>query len=110
MIVSIPTALSALCLNGDMLTKIINSDLLKGLMSLYSDINYVEALSKCSPALGTGIDELLRHHPTLKPPGIAAIIKMLEDVSALVSSTSTDGKQPSNEVVVTLINNAVKVF
>lgn len=75
----LPSVLSALCLNQAGLDAFIAANPIDGLLPVFVDQTYLGCMSSETPELlGTALDELMRHQPSLREPGIAATINLLE--------------------------------
>eukprot|EP01114_Cavostelium_apophysatum_P006773 TRINITY_DN1823_c0_g1_i4.p1 TRINITY_DN1823_c0_g1~~TRINITY_DN1823_c0_g1_i4.p1 ORF type:complete len:3344 (-),score=945.09 TRINITY_DN1823_c0_g1_i4:44-10075(-) len=77
---AIPTALSALCLSTDGLAKVTEVNPLPDLLSVIYATKFASVANKAAISLGMEMDELLRHHPSLKTLGIDAVVQVLERV------------------------------
>ncbi len=94
-ITAIPNAFGAICLNSQGLELFEAVELLPLFFSLFTRPAHCEALrdSDVGGALGSTMDEFVRHHPTLKPRVISAIMSLIKDVlrlgSEAVNTTET---------------------
>jgi hypothetical protein len=75
-------------LNPAGLNKITESNVIPLLFSIWVSPDHISSVHKSPSVLGPALDELLRHQPALKQQGIAACIKMLEDLCALGQADS----------------------
>lgn len=93
-ICALPTAISSLCLNPAGLAAVVDSNVLGALMSLFTDPKYRKVIRSGDTAsrLGAGVDELLRHHPALRPIGIKAIIASLRRVCKMGGVALSDAE------------------
>ena len=86
------------------------SNVIGSLIEIHSSPKYVKAILKSHGGIGGLIDELLRHHPTLRPNAIASCIKMLEDVLAFASEKEKEEKTENEDTtLVDMINNVGRV-
>lgn len=84
-ICSIPTTLSALCLNVAGLKRVQDSRSLETLLPVLTGRKYVKALSGDTPSLlGAGLEEMLRSAPSLRPTGVDVVLAVLRYVSWLL--------------------------
>lgn len=81
-VMSIPGAFGAICLNSVGLTMFQEKFDLKRLFDIFTSIPHVRAFQDNDGAsnLGMTVDELVRHQPSLKPTVLTAVIAMLEQV------------------------------
>lgn len=80
-LLTIPTTLSAICLNSSGLQSVVDSKALPLFLSIFTVPKYASALRGRAPSiLGNGVGELIRHHPSLKPVGVDACVKILDDI------------------------------
>ncbi|KAF8948924.1 hypothetical protein BGZ47_001133 [Haplosporangium gracile] len=81
-VMSIPGAFGAICLNSAGLTMFKEKFDLKRLFDIFTSIPHVRAFQDNDGAsnLGMTVDELVRHQPSLKPTVLTAVIAMLEQV------------------------------
>lgn len=84
---------------------------LASVIQLYAHPRYSPALSKASATFGTTLDELLRHHPSLKTIGILAVIKMLEDLTSLkyIDDSVKMEQSQYEDLIIEMIGNSAKV-
>eukprot|EP01087_Luapelamoeba_hula_P018001 TRINITY_DN5737_c0_g1_i6.p1 TRINITY_DN5737_c0_g1~~TRINITY_DN5737_c0_g1_i6.p1 ORF type:complete len:3934 (-),score=815.66 TRINITY_DN5737_c0_g1_i6:63-11864(-) len=96
-IAALPAALSSVCLNTDGLASVIEKKAIANIFSMFTNPQFQEVL-RGDPAqgLGSGMDELFRHHNSLRPVGVAAAIKEIETICTLggvpVDSVQTNEK------------------
>lgn len=81
-VMAIPGAFGAICLNSAGLMMFKESFDLKRLFDIFTSIPHVRAFQDNDGAsnLGMTVDELVRHQPSLKPTVLTAVIAMLEQV------------------------------
>lgn len=83
-IAAIPAAIGALCLNEAGLVQLNERTAIKALFEMFTSEKHVRALRErdCASVLGSSLDELIRHQPTLKTTvlehGIALVEKLKE--------------------------------
>jgi E3 ubiquitin-protein ligase HUWE1 len=79
---AIPNALGALCLNEAGLQQFNKRDVIPRLLSLFASERHARILMERENAsmVGATVDELMRHHPSLKQPVLDAIIGMLDKI------------------------------
>jgi E3 ubiquitin-protein ligase HUWE1 len=83
---AVPNALGALCLNQEGLRQLsTRPTIIPGLMSIFTSPRHIKLLADKENAVlvGTAIDELIRHHPTLKTTvldSIKSILSRIEDM------------------------------
>ena len=89
---SLPNVFSALCLNNRGLDAFVACKPFERLFKVLLSPDYLPAMKRRRSAepmgdtasnLGTAMDELMRHQPSLKTAATTAIIKLLEEVCAL---------------------------
>ncbi|XP_067024084.1 E3 ubiquitin-protein ligase HUWE1-like isoform X5 [Acropora muricata] len=89
---SLPSVLSALCLNTRGLQAFMSCKPFDKLFRVLLSPDYLpamrrrrtsESLGETASNLGTAMDELMRHQPTLKTDAMKAIIKLLQEVCSL---------------------------
>ncbi|EGN99872.1 hypothetical protein SERLA73DRAFT_88605 [Serpula lacrymans var. lacrymans S7.3] len=86
---AIPNAVGALCLNQvgqDQLSA--RPSIIPGILSIFTSERHLKVLQEKENAvlIGTGIDELIRHHPSLKAPVFDAIKSTLGKIEELGQS------------------------
>jgi len=91
----IPNSLDALCLNNAGLQAVRDRNALGCFVKIFTSKAYVRALTNDTPgSLASGIDELMRHAPSLRGAGIDMCIGILKTIAviggAAVESTATD--------------------
>ncbi|KAG0275588.1 hypothetical protein BGZ95_008615 [Linnemannia exigua] len=81
-VMSVPGAFGAICLNSVGLTMFKEKFDLKKLFDIFTSIPHVRAFQDNDGAsnLGLSVDELVRHQPSLKPTVLSAVITMLDQV------------------------------
>lgn len=80
----IPNSLDALCLNISGLQAVRDRNALSCFVKIFTSKVYVRALANDTPgSLASGLDELLRHAPTLRGPGIDMCIEILKTIAAI---------------------------
>ncbi|KAK3832797.1 MAG: hypothetical protein J3R72DRAFT_372754, partial [Linnemannia gamsii] len=81
-VMSVPGAFGAICLNSAGLTMFKEKFDLKKLFDIFTSIPHVRAFQDNDGAsnLGLSVDELVRHQPSLKPTVLSAVITMLDQV------------------------------
>ena len=88
------SALNSICLNANGLASVIESEALLALFSTFTNPKFKKALraSETASVLGTGLDELMRHHPSLRPIGVAAAADLLKRIALLGGVEITEEK------------------
>ncbi|KAK3268281.1 E3 ubiquitin-protein ligase upl1 [Cymbomonas tetramitiformis] len=97
----VPTTLTALCLNPQGLERVrssggesCESGALACFVPIFTSRSYLRPLQGETPsAIGTGLDELVRHVPALRPAGIAMAIDILTAICALGSAPMKEGSE-----------------
>lgn len=81
-ICALPSAISSLCLNPAGLAAVVDANVLGALLALFTSQKHRKVIKSGDTAsrLGGGVDELMRHHPALRPIGIKAITNSLRRV------------------------------
>jgi hypothetical protein len=80
----IPNSLDALCLNISGLQAVRDRNALGCFVKIFTSKVYVRALANDTPgSLASGLDELLRHAPSLRGPGIDMCIEILKTIAAI---------------------------
>jgi Domain of Unknown Function (DUF913) len=70
----VPNTLVALCLNAGGLERVRSVGALSALVPIFTQRQYLRALASDTPsAIGAGLDELLRHVPTLRREGVNTV-------------------------------------
>eukprot|EP00850_Spirogloea_muscicola_P012629 SM000082S22871 [mRNA] locus=s82:404008:421363:+ [translate_table: standard] len=83
-ICSVPNALIALCLNTSGLQDVQSAGALKCFIPVFTNKQYMRALSGETPSvLGAGLEELMRHVPNLRPNGIDMSLDILRTISSI---------------------------
>ncbi|SGY62078.1 BQ5605_C007g04651 [Microbotryum silenes-dioicae] len=79
---AIPNAVGALCLNAAGLALFNERPIIAKYFSIFTSERHVRALTERDNGnlLGTSIDELIRHHPTLKDKVFESIMQSLKDI------------------------------
>ncbi|KAL2314487.1 E3 ubiquitin-protein ligase ptr1 [Schizosaccharomyces pombe] len=87
-ITSIPLAFGAICLNSQGFDLFLEKNPIPQLFSIFTSLNHCKSLISSDNAaiLGTYIDELMRHQPSLKDPIVKMIFKACDQVSALLDN------------------------
>ncbi|XP_056366849.1 E3 ubiquitin-protein ligase HUWE1 [Oenanthe melanoleuca] len=89
---SLPNVFSALCLNARGLQSFVQCQPFERLFKVLLSPDYLPAMRRrrssdplgdTASNLGSAVDELMRHQPTLKTDATAAIIKLLEEICSL---------------------------
>lgn len=92
-IVAVPHALGAICLNHSGMDMFLNrSRALDSFFEIFESQDHVRSMrleEDLLRLLGNSFDELVRHHPDLRGPVLAAIMNMLKRVGFLSESLST---------------------
>lgn len=84
----IPNSLDALCLNNSGLQAVRDRNALGCFVKIFTSKAYVRALANDTPgSLASGLDELMRHAPTLRGPGIDMCIEILKTIAAIGGAT-----------------------
>jgi Domain of Unknown Function (DUF913) len=96
-ITCIPPCLEALCLNGNGLQMVKDRNALKIFLRIFISKRYLKVLSgEAAGVISNGLDELLRHAPTLRPYGVDAVVWILDSLAKIGSgsgSTSEFGSE-----------------
>ena len=89
---AIPNAFGAICLNSSGLALFTSSGALTNFFAIFCSAEHCEALREADIGglLGSSIDELIRHHPALKPAVMNALVSTIHSVSALDTVTNLD--------------------
>ncbi|KAJ1697814.1 hypothetical protein LUZ63_006326 [Rhynchospora breviuscula] len=108
----IPPCLEALCLNGNGLQMVKERNALRCFLRIFTSKSYLKALSGEAPGvISNGLDELLRHAPTLRPYGVDAVIWILDMLAKIGSGsgpTSGSGFESPSTAVPMDIDEPVK--
>ena len=81
---AVPSALTALCLNAAGLDRVRDAGALRFFVDVCSHPGYLRALAGDTPSiLGAGLDELVRHVPSLRPDGVEAATHLLARLARL---------------------------
>ncbi|CAI2172902.1 16430_t:CDS:10, partial [Funneliformis geosporum] len=88
---SIPNAFGAICLNSQGMEIFTQMNPIDKFFSIFTSTEHLRSLQDGDVAsvLGTNIDELMRHHPSLKPSIMNAIMNTLQRILELGRSDST---------------------
>eukprot|EP00252_Welwitschia_mirabilis_P015868 TRINITY_DN35256_c0_g1_i1.p1 TRINITY_DN35256_c0_g1~~TRINITY_DN35256_c0_g1_i1.p1 ORF type:complete len:3600 (-),score=671.44 TRINITY_DN35256_c0_g1_i1:388-11187(-) len=86
----IPGGLDALCLNNIGLEEVTERNALHSLVEIFTSRKFMTPLNACVTPLVVGVEELLRHAPSLKRSGVDVIIKILEIIAAMGGMDSKD--------------------
>ena len=85
----LPNLLAALCLNETGLAAFIKARPLNAISDIFMSRKYLSSMGNdTAAAMGSAMDELLRHQPALREPGIKAIVAMVENLIVLGRSPS----------------------
>ncbi|XP_078171361.1 E3 ubiquitin-protein ligase UPL1-like [Carex rostrata] len=99
----IPPCLEALCLNGNGLQMVKERNALRCFLRIFTSKSYLKALNgEAAGVISNGLDELLRHAPTLRPYGVDAVIWILDSLAKIGSgsgSSSGSGSESPSTVV-----------
>lgn len=99
----IPPCLEALCLNGNGLQMVKERNALRCFLRIFTSKSYLKALNgEAAGVISNGLDELLRHAPTLRPYGVDAVIWILDSLAKIGSgsgSSSGSGLESPSTVV-----------
>ncbi|KPV73687.1 uncharacterized protein RHOBADRAFT_16819 [Rhodotorula graminis WP1] len=81
---AIPNAIGAFCLNQAGLAQFAERDLVPTYFRIFTSPSHFELLRDRDSAvvIGTAIDELVRHHPTLRDEVMKAMMQVFEDIKA----------------------------
>ena len=78
---SVPNTLVALCLNNAGMERVRQTKALSCFVPIFTSKAYIKALQgDTPPALGAGLDELLRHVGTLRKEGVEMIVDILKQL------------------------------
>jgi E3 ubiquitin-protein ligase HUWE1 len=79
---TIPNAFGAICLNSAGLSAVSEGQFIEKYFRIFTSPRHVHLLVEADiPAsIGSSVDELMRHHPTLKKNVMDTIISMIEDI------------------------------
>ncbi|GAA5942817.1 hypothetical protein JCM10213_002959 [Rhodosporidiobolus nylandii] len=82
---AIPNAIGAFCLNQAGLNEFTERNLIPKYFAVFTSPKHNELLRDRDSALviGSAIDELIRHHPTLREPVMKSIMQVFGDIKAL---------------------------
>jgi E3 ubiquitin-protein ligase HUWE1 len=103
LITTIPNMLSALCLTEDGRKRVIEVNPIPDLLGIMCSSKFAMPNSRCllnemASAIGGGIDELIRHVPSIKSKAIYAFVKMIERVEFIGQQVSnTEDQSQSND-------------
>lgn len=106
---AIPNAFGAICLNAPGLEMFNTVKPIGHFFSIFTSIDHLRCLSGDDTAsiLGTSIDELMRHHPTLKNDVIEAILAML---NRLLEMGRLENARPDDENYMLLVGRSDDVI
>lgn len=77
----IPQCLDALCLNNNGLQLVKDRNALRCFVKIFTSRSYMKALSgDTAGALSSGLDELMRHAPSLRSSGVSMFIEILNTI------------------------------
>lgn len=81
---SLPHVFGAVCLNTNGLHMFTEAHTLETFFSIFTDPSYSTVLAEegVSSMLGAAVDELVRHHPSLKPIALNCILQVLDRIVA----------------------------
>jgi hypothetical protein len=101
LLMAIPNVLSALSLTEDGATVVIEANPFPTLLSLFHNPEYAMPKSRCllnemTAIVGTGMDEIMRHVPRLRPLVINAIVQMMRNVVE-IGSKLVEQEEASDE-------------
>lgn len=86
-LMTVPSALVAICLNAAGLELVKQRKVLNCLVPIMTSPQYTRAMQGETPTvLGAGLDELMRHVPSLRQDGVAVVLKLLRKVGAMGGS------------------------
>ena len=78
---SVPNTLVALCLNNAGMERVRQTKALACFVPIFTSKAYIKALQgDTPPALGAGLDELLRHVGTLRKEGVEMVVDILKQL------------------------------
>eukprot|EP00898_Chlorokybus_atmophyticus_P008084 jgi/Chlat1/8277/Chrsp78S07706 len=88
----LPNALIALCLNNAGMEMVKSAQALNCFVAIFTNPAYQRALLGDTPSvLGAGLDELMRHVPSLRPAGIEISIEILKAILELGGQRNESG-------------------
>ncbi|KAJ2806658.1 E3 ubiquitin-protein ligase tom1, partial [Coemansia guatemalensis] len=89
-IINIPGALGAFCLNDTGMEQVRNSKVVGKVLSAFSDPDFIRVLQEgdVTGSFGASVDEFMRHFPVVKDDIMDQIISMLKDVLAMGAADS----------------------
>ena len=98
-LMSLPEAVGAICLNNEGLDKVMKENILPTYFNLFYDLESSKELvrSDMSTNLGCSFDELGRHYPPLKPVIVEEIKKIIESLPDVISSNFTGASYYESE-------------
>jgi E3 ubiquitin-protein ligase HUWE1 len=106
-ILAVPTALSAICLNEEARSKVVELNVIASLFNVFTLPNYVKPLLKSNVNIGGAVDDLVRHNAQLAPKAIESCLKMLNDLIALGNEKPENDK--ARETLSDMVFNVSKV-
>ncbi|BFI34167.1 E3 ubiquitin-protein ligase HUWE1 [Marchantia polymorpha subsp. ruderalis] len=94
----IPNSLDALCLNNLGLQAVKDRNALGCFVKIFTSKMYLRALANDTPgSLASGVDELMRHAPSLRGPGIDMCIEILTTIATIGGATEVSTPPTSQE-------------
>ena len=86
---SVPNTLVALCLNNAGMERVRETKALACFVPIFTSKAYIKALQgDTPPALGAGLDELLRHVSSLRKEGVQMIVDILRSLCEMGGGNS----------------------
>lgn len=106
----IPPCLEALCLNGNGLQMVKDRNALRYFLGIFISKPYLKVLSgEAVGVISNGLDELLRHAPTLRHYGVDAVIWILDSLAKIGSGSGSGSEFESPSTAVPMdIDNPVE--
>ena len=87
---SLPNTLVALCLNNAGMERVRQTKALSCFVTIFTSKAYIKALQgDTPPALGAGLDELLRHVSSLRKEGVGMIVDILKRLCNMGGRSNT---------------------
>ncbi|KAJ1800970.1 E3 ubiquitin-protein ligase tom1 [Coemansia sp. RSA 2399] len=89
-IINIPSVIGAFCLNDAGIEQFRSSSVIAKALNVFADPQFIRVLQEGDvPGLfGAGLDEFMRHFPSVKEPIMDAIIGLIKDIVAIGSKDS----------------------
>lgn len=91
---ALPTAFGAICLNENGLKQFQDSNALESFFYIFENPEHVKGIdtdvSDIPTILGSGFDELVRHHPALKARVLDSVVSMVSKVAQLCSKRASE--------------------